>query len=609
MKILHVDSDLAFAKHLQGETMRHGGVLCDLEHSSAIDEALERIQDERFDVVVVDPFSQAEPVVTCATFYDAAPDLPILALTTMNDTAVAIEALCAGAHDYLIKEETPAVWLMRRARYAVERCKYQSRRKHITGPHSRALNQTVSRSFSTVVAGHASSSAESAGIVHLRHRTEQVAEIARDRNPLDGPVRILHVEDDPTFARLARKFLNLNTPVQFDITHVEKWGHVAAALEQNQFDAVLLDLSLPDRHGVEMVSDVLPISGDVSVLVLSARDDDAGAIEAMQVGAEDFLIKDAANMRFLGRAILLSVARRNRRRLNTTSLESGDGGDTVVGQKPSHRSAPHLERRKHSRYLVTRPAFVIPIRPDQSPAETYSADGISVDVSSGGLKLELRGIDRLPTKYLLVGIENKSTVTEFATFEAQRVVPLAGRLSIGGQFIHDEHDLLRRENLEPSFHADSKRYQTGLPVDVLAKWSELGILRPTLMDRILLCPQCQSVATFRKGCRVCGSVRLHSRPLVHHFACAHVGFVSDFEQEDGVVCPKCRTRNMIVGADYEHLSGPFRCLDCDWSDTELDLVGQCLRCSLRFPANQALEEDLIGYHVERLDPLAVINAT
>lgn len=622
MKVLQVDSDVAFARQLRGEMLRHGAVLCDFEQCATVEEAILRLYDERFDVLVVDPFSQCEEsLAACTTLRAAAPDSPIVVLSSVNDTAVAIDAVCAGAHDYLLKEESQVGWLMRRVRYAIERTKYQHRGRHIAAPHSAARMQVNALVTVGSARGTFSPAQRELGNSLLRFSSER----PHPDRPAKTPLRVLHVEDDPTFARLARRFLTLNHTVEIDTTHVTDWSQASAALKKGEYDAVLLDLTLPDRQGMELLQDVLPASGGSPVLVLSGRDDDGLAIESLQAGAEDFLIKGDINMRYLGRAALLAVTRRTQRW--PTSLVEQSGTPSAVKKAPVSarvnpspsinqnaaasvsQSAGANDRRQHSRYILTKPIFAIPIRPDSSPAEAQTADGFSVDMSAGGIKLELRGIDRLPTKYLLVGIEDNTADMHFATVEARHIVPVEGGLSIGAHFVSAERDLIRRENLEPHFRPETKTFATGLPLDVLGKWCELGIFRPKLVDRVLLCPQCQGVATFRKGCRSCGSVRLHSRPLFHHFACAHVGFVGEFEQEGGIVCPKCRTKNLIVGADYEHLSGPFRCLDCDWSDTELDLVGQCLRCELRFPANQAVEEDLVGYHVERLDPMAFISAT
>ena len=264
------------------------------------------------------------------------------------------------------------------------------------------------------------------------------------------------------------------------------------------------------------------------------------------------------------------------------------------------------DRRRFHRHLVSKPIYAIPVLPDKTPAQPSGAEGLTLDVSEGGLKFQISDLDCLPSKQLLVGVQADDGVLYYATVESRHAKPTPRGLQVGALFATGACDLLRTENLAPTFNPANCRFETGLPIDTLTRWVELGVFRPIMMDRVSVCPQCQSVVSVRSGCRVCGSVRLHTRPLIHHFACAHVGYVSDFERDGAMVCPKCRTRNLIVGADYEHLSGPHHCLDCDWSDTELDQVAQCLRCAYRFPLLQAGEEDLIGYHVNRLDPLDLV---
>jgi hypothetical protein len=95
--------------------------------------------------------------------------------------------------------------------------------------------------------------------------------------------------------------------------------------------------------------------------------------------------------------------------------------------------------------------------------------------------------------------------------------------------------------------------------------------------------------------------------MIHHFACAHVGPVADFETPQGLVCPKCRTRHIIVGADFEYLTGQYRCLDCGTSDTELEAIGHCLRCGLRFPGYQSAIHEIKAFHARRLDPLDLVS--
>ena len=52
---------------------------------------------------------------------------------------------------------------------------------------------------------------------------------------------------------------------------------------------------------------------------------------------------------------------------------------------------------------------------------------------------------------------------------------------------------------------------------------------------------------------------------------------------------------VFVGADFENFAGPYRCLDCGWSDSELLQIAQCLHCRYRFPAAEAIGANVAVY--------------
>ena len=148
------------------------------------------------------------------------------------------------------------------------------------------------------------------------------------------------------------------------------------------------------------------------------------------------------------------------------------------------------------------------------------------------------------------------------------------------------------------------RYGFGTLNSTLNKWEMDGDIKSVVMDRIKLCPDCQGLPTFRDGCPACGSARMINERLIHHFRCGFVAAQSEFEHRGGFLCPKCMARDMVVGVDFEHVTGPHCCADCEWTGMELELIGQCIKCTLRFPGRQAAVNDLVGYHVERMDLLA-----
>ena len=127
---------------------------------------------------------------------------------------------------------------------------------------------------------------------------------------------------------------------------------------------------------------------------------------------------------------------------------------------------------------------------------------------------------------------------------------------------------------------------------------ESGRADTVLLDRVWLCPQCHALPSFRPACPCCGSARIERDSLMHHFACAYVGQTSEFyvTENEGLACPKCCTQRLIMGTDCERLQGPYRCDDCHWSPQELEIIGHCLKCGLRFPSHQAVLEDLVGHH-------------
>jgi hypothetical protein len=232
-----------------------------------------------------------------------------------------------------------------------------------------------------------------------------------------------------------------------------------------------------------------------------------------------------------------------------------------------------------------------------------------VELSQGGLAFELPRHSELASKKFVVGVETPRGELAYAAVEIRGTRPTSAGVRVEAAWCEGAADLLRPQNLVPTLNRDTLRFETTLSPQLLEEWAAVGVLSAQLMDYVQVCPQCRSLPSFRRGCRHCGSARVQTSQLIHHFACAHVGHVHEFEQRGELVCPKCRGRDLIVGAEFDYVSGPFTCMDCQWSDSELEQIGQCLACDLRFPQHQAVEVEIIGYHVERLDPLALLQAS
>ena len=129
-----------------------------------------------------------------------------------------------------------------------------------------------------------------------------------------GTFQVLLIEDNPGDALLIREYLRDEEPGRYQLESVPRLEEGLRHLHDHDVDAVLLDLSLPDSSGLgtfETVRDRVP---DVPVVVLTGLDDETVAVQAVQAGAQDFLVKDELAPKALSRALRYAVERQQLRR-------------------------------------------------------------------------------------------------------------------------------------------------------------------------------------------------------------------------------------------------------------------------------------------------------
>jgi DNA-binding NarL/FixJ family response regulator len=96
----------------------------------------------------------------------------------------------------------------------------------------------------------------------------------------------------------------------FELTHVKSISDGARYLAGRSVDIVLVDLGLADLGGLEAVQRVRAAAPRSSIVLLSSADDEEIALQAVQEGAQDYLIKGQIESRSLRRALLNSAARK-----------------------------------------------------------------------------------------------------------------------------------------------------------------------------------------------------------------------------------------------------------------------------------------------------------
>jgi DNA-binding response OmpR family regulator len=126
----------------------------------------------------------------------------------------------------------------------------------------------------------------------------------------NGALRILVVEDDLADFLSVERALCGRSGKEYDLAWAATMEKGKRMLEDKEFDAVLLDLGLPDALGVDSVIHINANSPRTPIVVLTGEKNPATAIDAVGAGAEDFLHKDMLNGRRLDEKIRFAVERR-----------------------------------------------------------------------------------------------------------------------------------------------------------------------------------------------------------------------------------------------------------------------------------------------------------
>jgi diguanylate cyclase (GGDEF)-like protein len=131
--------------------------------------------------------------------------------------------------------------------------------------------------------------------------------VTRDR-PLTP--RLLLVEDNPGDAVLVREMLRSALSDGFEFVHTELLEEACRTLERDGAACVLLDLSLPDAQGLEAVTRIQVAAPEVPIVVLTGLDDERLALNAVQEGAQDYLIKGRVDDVLISRSIRYAIERK-----------------------------------------------------------------------------------------------------------------------------------------------------------------------------------------------------------------------------------------------------------------------------------------------------------
>lgn len=122
-------------------------------------------------------------------------------------------------------------------------------------------------------------------------------------------IQILLVESDPVDARRLADMLRAGGAGKCRLRRAHKLGEAKQYLHDGRADVVLVALSLPDAQGLDVLIEAQQTAPTVPLVALSGTPDSSLATQALQLGAQDFLVKSEINPEQLARSVCFAIAR------------------------------------------------------------------------------------------------------------------------------------------------------------------------------------------------------------------------------------------------------------------------------------------------------------
>jgi signal transduction histidine kinase len=123
-------------------------------------------------------------------------------------------------------------------------------------------------------------------------------------------IHVLLVEDNLGDARLLYEGLEEALPGQFELSHVRRLDEALEYLWKETCHVVLLDLGLPDSHGIDTLVLTRAQAPGVPIVVLTGFQDESLGDQALKEGAQDYLVKGQVDSKLLARCMRYAIQRK-----------------------------------------------------------------------------------------------------------------------------------------------------------------------------------------------------------------------------------------------------------------------------------------------------------
>jgi Flp pilus assembly CpaE family ATPase len=128
-------------------------------------------------------------------------------------------------------------------------------------------------------------------------------------SPMKKTLTVLLIEDSPDYAALVQQWLSLRTDIAFVLNWTDSLQAGLNRLKNGGVDVILLDLGLPDSSGLETFTRTKLQASGVPMILLSGDNSEQLALQMVQDGAQDYIVKGSCSGDSLAKAIQYAVVR------------------------------------------------------------------------------------------------------------------------------------------------------------------------------------------------------------------------------------------------------------------------------------------------------------
>ena len=222
-----------------------------LVHVERFKDALICVHEHQFDVILLDlSLPDKQGLSTVAQIHEAAPDLPIVVLTGLNDRVIALEALRQGAQDYLVKGKIDTYLLVRAIRYGIERS-HTLHRLRQSEEQLQRLNEELERRV-----------AEQTD--ELRQKNQSLQEEITERQRLESELRYA-LANERELSDLKSRIISVvsheyRTPLATILSSTELLEHYSHSWAEEKKQRHFQRIETSVHHLTRLVNDVLMFS-------------------------------------------------------------------------------------------------------------------------------------------------------------------------------------------------------------------------------------------------------------------------------------------------------------------------------------------------------------